>query len=248
MRGPYASKPIDEVVAEAEELAADGVRELVLIAQDTTFYGMDIDGQPQLADLLRRLDEIEGLAWIRLMYLYPGHITDELIEVIASGEKMLPYLDIPLQHINDEVLQRMRRRVGRDETLRLLDRLRGRIDSLVLRTTLMTGFPGETEEQFEELLEFVQTAAVRAARRVSPICNEPGTPAASLDGHLPEDVKKTRLDRLMTVQQEIAMAWNASQVGRRLDVLIDRCDFAEGHMPMSGEAMPMPPKWTDKST
>jgi ribosomal protein S12 methylthiotransferase len=228
MRGPYASKPIDEVVAEAEELAADGVRELVLIAQDTTFYGIDIDGQPQLAALLRRLEEIKRLAWIRLMYLYPGHITDELIEVIAAGGKVLPYLDIPLQHINDEVLQRMRRRVGRDETLRLLERLRGRIDSLVLRTTLMTGFPGETRQQFEELLDFVRQ---QRFERLGAFAygNEPGTPAASLDGHVSEDVKMARLDQLMTVQQEIALAWNASQVGKRLDVLIDRCISPKEH-------------------
>ena len=110
MRGPYASKPIDEAVAEAEELAADGVRELVLVAQDTTFYGLDTDGRPRLAELLRRLEDVDGLAWIRLMYLYPMHITDELIEVVAGGRKIVPYLDLPLQHISDEVLRRMRRR------------------------------------------------------------------------------------------------------------------------------------------
>jgi ribosomal protein S12 methylthiotransferase len=226
MRGPYASKPIDEVVAEAEELAADGVRELVLVAQDTTFYGLDTDGRPRLAELLRRLEEIDGLAWIRLMYLYPAHVTDELVDVIASGRKILPYLDVPLQHINDEVLQRMRRRVGRRETEQLLDRLRGRVDSLVLRTTLMTGFPGETKEQFEELLDFVKR---RRFERLGAFvyCYEPGTPAAELDGHLPEEVKQARRDRLMAVQQEIAFAWNASQVGRRLDVMIDRCISAD---------------------
>ena len=156
MRGPYASKPIEHVVAEAEELAADGVRELVLVAQDTTFYGLDSDGQPRLAELLRRLEAVEGLAWIRLMYLYPMYVTDELIEVLAGGGKVLPYLDLPLQHVNDEVLRRMRRRVDRQQIEQLLDRLRQRIDALVLRTTLMTGFPGETEEQFAELLDFLR--------------------------------------------------------------------------------------------
>jgi ribosomal protein S12 methylthiotransferase len=222
MRGPYASKPIEEVVAEAEELAADGVRELVLVAQDTTFYGLDVDGRPRLAELLRRLQEVDGLAWIRLMYLYPAHVTDELIEVIASGRKILPYLDIPLQHISDKVLQRMRRRVGRQETEQLLDRLRGRIDRLVLRSTLMTGFPGETEEQFAELLDFVKR---RRFERLGAFayCDEPGTPATQLDGQVPEEVKQARRDRLMAVQQEIAFAWNASQVGKSLDVVIDRC-------------------------
>jgi ribosomal protein S12 methylthiotransferase len=226
IRGPYASKPIDEAVAEAKELAADGVRELVLVAQDTTFYGLDTDGRPRLAELLRRLQEVDGLAWIRLMYLYPDHVTDELIDVIASGNKIVPYLDIPLQHINDEVLRRMRRRVGRDETERLLDRLRERIDSLVLRTTLMAGFPGETEAQFVELLDFV---ARRRFERLGAFayCNEPGTPAAELDGHLPEEVKQARRDRLMAAQQPIAFAWNASQVGKQLDVMIDRCISVE---------------------
>ena len=224
MRGPYASKPVEQVVAEAEELAADGVRELVLVAQDTTFYGLDIgldiDGRPRLAELLRRLEEVKGLAWIRLMYLYPMHITDELIDVLAGSSKILPYLDIPLQHINDEVLRRMQRRVDRRQTEELLDRLRRRIDSLVLRTTMMTGFPGETESQFEELLDFVRRRRFERLG-VFAFCNEPGTSAETLDGHLPEEVKQTRRDRLMAAQQEIAFAWNAEQVGRRRDVIID---------------------------
>jgi ribosomal protein S12 methylthiotransferase len=221
MRGPYASKPMEQVVAEAEELAADGVRELVLVAQDTTLYGVDIYGQPQLAELLRRLDQIEGLAWIRLMYLYPMHVTDELIELVSGGSKVLPYLDLPLQHINDEVLRRMGRRVSRQQTEQLLDRLRQRIGSLVLRTTLMVGFPGETEEQFEELLDFARR---RRFERLGAFtfCSEPGTPAADLDGHQSDDVKEDRRHRLMAAQQEIAFAWNTSQVGRRLDVMIDR--------------------------
>ncbi len=220
MRGPYASKPIEQVVAEAEELAADGVRELVLVAQDTTFYGLDRGGQPRLAELLRRLDTVDGLAWIRLMYLYPMHLTDELIETIAGGSRILPYLDIPLQHINDEVLRRMRRRVDRRQTEELLDRLRQRIDRLVIRTTMMTGFPGETDEQFEELSEFVRRQRFERLG-VFAFCNEPGTYAEELDGHLPEEVKQARRDRLMAEQQEIAFAWNTAQVGRKLDVLID---------------------------
>ena len=246
MRGPYASKPIEQVVAEAEELAADGVRELILVAQDTTFYGLDIYGQPRLAELLRRLDQVEGLAWIRLMYLYPMHVTDELVETIATSKKVLPYLDLPLQHINDEVLQRMRRRVGRQETEQLLDRLRQRIGGLVLRTTLMTGFPGETEEQFEELLDFVRRRRFERLG-VFAFCSEPGTPAAELDGHLPEEVEQSRRDRLMAAQQEIAFAWNAAQVGRRLDVIIDAPVSGEP-MHMSAAVTPTPPRWTGRST
>jgi len=221
MRGPYASKAVEQVVAEAEKLAADGVRELVLVAQDTTFYGIDTCGRPRLPELLRRLEEVDGLAWIRLMYLYPMHVTDELIDTVAGGSKILPYLDIPLQHVNDGVLQRMRRRVSRRQTEALLDRLRQRIDGLVLRTTLMTGFPGETEEQFGELLDFVRR---RRFERLGAFTfsNEPRTPAAELDGHLTDEVKQARRDRLMAVQQEIAFAWNTSQVGRQLDVILDR--------------------------
>ena len=221
LRGPYASKPIEQIITEAEQLAADGVRELVVIAQDTSFYGMDLYGEPRLADVLTRLERLDGLAWIRLMYLYPGHITDNLIDVLASAEKVLPYLDLPLQHINDEVLSRMRRQVSRAQTERLLDRLRRRIDSLVLRTTLMAGFPGESDQQFEELLEFVGR---RRFERLGAFAysDEPGTPAAGLDGKVSEDVKLARRGRLMAAQQKIAFAFNQSRVGRRMDVLIDR--------------------------
>jgi len=221
MRGPYRSKSIEDVVSEAEQLAGDGVRELVLVAQDTSFYGLDLDDRPRLAALLGQLDRLDGLAWIRLMYLYPMHITDELIETIASAEKVLPYLDLPLQHINDEVLRQMRRRVDRAETERLLDRLREQIDRLVLRTTLITGFPGETEEQFEELLDFVRR---RRFERLGAFayCDEPGTPAWELDGKISEEVIQSRRDRVLAAQQEIAFAWNAAQVGRRMDVLLDR--------------------------
>jgi ribosomal protein S12 methylthiotransferase len=220
MRGQYASKPIEQVIAEAEELAADGVRELILVAQDTTFYGLDIYGKPRLAELLGRLDGVEGLVWIRVMYLYPQHITDELIEVVAGGTKVLPYLDLPLQHISDRVLERMRRRIDRRQTEELLDQLRSRIGSLVLRTTLLTGFPGETEAEFEELLDFVRRRRFERLG-VFAFCNELGTPASELDDHLSEDVKHDRRDRLMAAQRDIAFAWNVGQVGRRLDVIID---------------------------
>ncbi len=221
MRGPYAEKSIEEALSEAEELIAEGVRELVLVAQDTTSYGLARNGRPRLAELLRRLDEVRGLEWIRLMYMYPLHVTDELIETIAGGEKILPYLDIPLQHINDDVLRRMRRGVGRKETENLLDRLRERIEPLVLRTTLMTGFPGETEEQFEELLEFVRRRRFERLG-VFDFRDEPGTPSAELDEQVPKAVRCTRRDRLMAAQREIAFEWNASWVGRRLEAIIDR--------------------------
>jgi ribosomal protein S12 methylthiotransferase len=221
MRGPYATKPIEQVVAEAEELAADGARELILIAQDTSFYGMELDGRPRLAELLTRLEAIEGLAWIRLMYLYPQHVGDDLIDVLAGGKKVLPYLDLPLQHCNDDILRQMRRGVTAAESRRLIDRLRGRIARLVLRTTLLAGFPGETAQQFDELLQFVRRERFERLGAFA-YSAEPGTAAAELDGALPEDVKLTRREQLLAAQQEIAFAWSRSQVGRTLDVLIDR--------------------------
>jgi ribosomal protein S12 methylthiotransferase len=220
MRGPYASKPIEQITAEARELAADGVKELILVAQDSSFYGIDLYGQPKLAELLRNLDKLDGLAWIRLMYLYPMHITDEFIQTIAESEKVLPYLDIPLQHINDDVLRRMRRRVTRSETEELLNRLRQRIDSLVLRTTLIAGFPGETEEQFQELLDFVKKQRFERLGAFA-YCEEPGTASEDLDGKLPENVKNSRHDRILAAQQEIAFSWNQAQVGRQMEVIID---------------------------
>jgi len=220
IRGSYASKPIDDVVAEAEQLAADGVRELILIAQDTTYYGVDLAGGAQLAKLLLRLNEVDGLEWIRLMYLYPMHVTDELIDVVASHRKVLPYLDLPLQHIDDQLLRRMSRGVTRAETERLIDRVRRRIEGLVLRTTLIAGFPGETQRQFEALLRFVRKRRFERLG-VFPYSPEPDTPAARLEGQLAEPVRQSRCRRLLSVQQEIAFAWNESQVGRRWEVIID---------------------------
>jgi ribosomal protein S12 methylthiotransferase len=221
MRGKHATKPMEEVVAEAEELAADGVRELVIVAQDTTYYGLDLYGEPRLAELLRRLAGVGGIEWIRLMYLYPMYFTDELVDVISAGGKIVPYLDLPLQHINETMLRRMQRRVNRAETESLLATLRRRIANLVLRTTFITGFPGETDEQFEELLSFTREQRFERLG-VFTYSLESDTPAARLPGHLPEEVKNARRDALMGAQQEIAFAWNQSQIGRRLDVLIDQ--------------------------
>jgi ribosomal protein S12 methylthiotransferase len=220
IRGKHASKPLEEVIAEARQLVRDGVRELNIVAQDTTYYGLDLYGQPRLAELLVELHEIEGLEWVRLMYLYPMHFTERLIDVLAASRKIVAYLDLPLQHINDQVLRRMNRRVDRAQTEQLIARLRERIEGLALRTTMITGFPGETEPQFEELVDFVRTQ--RFERLGAFVYSrEPGTPADRLDGHLPEKVKRARRERLLAVQQEIAFAWNASKVGRQLDVLID---------------------------
>jgi ribosomal protein S12 methylthiotransferase len=223
MRGKHVTKPMEEVLREARELAADGVRELIVVAQDTTYYGLDLYGRVRLAELLSELDRVDGLEWIRVLYAYPIHFTDELIDTLAGARKVLPYLDLPLQHISDRVLRRMQRRVRRTEIETLLAKLRAAIPGLVLRTTFITGFPGETEAEFEELCAFVREARFERAG-VFPYSLEPGTPAARLDGHLPEEVKQARRDRLMAVQQEVALAWSAAQVGRQFEVIIDGPD------------------------
>ena len=220
MRGKHVTKPIEQVLEEARELAADGVKELILVAQDTTYYGMDLYGEVRLADLLAELEQVAGIEWIRLMYLYPINFTDVLIDRIAGSSKIIPYLDMPLQHINSQVLKRMQRRINQEKTYELVEKLRSRLDNLVLRTTFVVGFPGETDEQFEELREFVK--ATRFQRMgVFPYSLEPGTPAEKLDGHLPEAVKQQRVETLMADQQSVAFAFGESLVGYELDVLLD---------------------------
>src|SRR5947209_7522638 len=216
MRGKHVTKPIEEVLREARELAADGVRELIVVAQDTTYYGLDLYGRVRLAELLRELEGVEGIEWIRILYAYPINFTDELIETLAGSEKILPYLDMPLQHVNDRVLRRMQRRVNRAATEELLARLRSSIPGLAMRTTFIVGFPGETDAEFEELAAFVgQTPFERVG--VFPYSYEPDTPATRLDGHLPEEVKLERRDRLMEMQQPVAFAWGQRQVGKELE-------------------------------
>ncbi len=220
MRGKHATKPIEEVVAEARELAADGVRELVVVAQDTTYYGLDLYGEPRLAELLRELDKVDGLDWIRLMYFYPMYIDRPLIDVIGNSQRIIPYLDIPLQHANDQMLKRMQRRVNRAETELLLEQLRAGIPDLVMRTTFITGFPGETDEQFDELFDFVREQKFERLG-VFTYSLEPDTPAAKLPDHVPEDVMNGRRDRLMAEQQSLVFNWNDGQIGRQMDVIID---------------------------
>jgi ribosomal protein S12 methylthiotransferase len=220
MRGKHASKPMEEVVAEARQLASSGVRELIIVAQDTTYYGIDIYGRPRLSELLRELDQIDGLDWIRLMYFYPMYIDDQLIETIASAERILPYIDIPLQHINDTMLRRMSRRVTREQTERLLEKLRSGIDNLSLRTTFITGFPGETDEQFDELAEFVAEQQFERLG-VFTYSFEPDTPAAQLPDQVSEAVMEERRDRLMQVQQQVAFAQNEARIGSCMDVILD---------------------------
>ena len=223
MRGKHVTKPIEEVIREAKELARDGVRELILVAQDTTYYGLDLYGKVRLAELLRELDKIDGIEWIRVLYLYPIFFNDELIETLATAKKIIPYLDMPLQHINDRTLKRMQRRVRRPEIELLLGKLRTSIPNLTMRTTFIVGFPGETEAEFDELADFVRDAKFERCG-VFVYSFEPGTPAVKLDGHLPEEIKTERRHRLMAVQQEVALAWSAAQVGKTLEVIVDGPD------------------------
>ena len=223
MRGKHVTKPIEEVIREARELAADGVRELIIVAQDTTYYGLDLYGRTRLAELLRELDKVEGIEWIRTLYAYPEHISDELIETFAGAKKVIPYLDMPLQHISDRVLKRMIRRVDRSATEKLLYRLREKWPDLAIRTTFITGFPGETEAEFEELRDFVAQFKFERVG-VFPYSLEPGTPAEKLDGHLPEEVKTARVSAVMEVQQEVAFGWAEAQVGKEHPVVIDGPD------------------------
>jgi ribosomal protein S12 methylthiotransferase len=223
MRGKHVTKPIEEVLREARELAADGVRELIVVAQDTTYYGFDLYGRTRLAELLRELNRVDGLEWIRVLYAYPEHFTDEVIDALATSSKIIPYLDMPLQHINDRILKRMLRRVDRADTEQLLGRLRTAIPNLALRTTFITGFPGETDAEYEELRQFV--ADFRFERLgVFPYSLEPGTPAEKLDGQVPEDVKQARVAGIMEVQQQVAFDWAKKQIGREHVAIVDGPD------------------------
>ena len=221
MRGKHATKPLEEVIAEARELAASGVRELNIVAQDTTYYGIDLYGEPRLVELLTELEKVEGIEWIRLMYLYPMYFGDDLIAHIAGSKKIVPYLDMPLQHINDTMLKRMQRRVNRADTEALIRKLRTSIPNLAMRTTMIAGFPGETEEQFAELLEFASQQRFERLG-VFTYSLEPDTPAARLPDHVDEATKESRRERLMQLQQQIAFDWNEAQLGQQHDVLLDR--------------------------
>jgi ribosomal protein S12 methylthiotransferase len=226
MRGKHVTKPIPTIISEAEELVRDGVRELIVVSQDTTYYGKDYYGEVRLKELIRELDQVEGLEWIRFLYAYPEHIDEELVDLLASSKRIVPYLDMPLQHANDRVLKRMQRRHNRAQTERILRILYDRWPDLEMRTTFIVGFPGETDEQFNDLEEFVKE--FRFARAgVFTYSHEEGTPAVKLDGHLPEEVKIERRDRLMATQQQIAFELAAAKIGQTISVIIDEVDPEE---------------------
>jgi ribosomal protein S12 methylthiotransferase len=233
IRGPVHSKHPDALVAECRELIADGARELILIGQDTTSFGADLDFAPGLAGLLRRLDaECDGARWIRLMYVYPSVLTAAMLDAIAECRRIVKYIDIPLQHINDRMLRAMGRRVNRRQTEALLAEIRRRIPGVAIRTTFIVGFPGETEGEFEELVAFVRDFGFDAAGAFQ-YSLEPETPAGRMRDQHAAAVKRERYERLMRVQQEVALAAARRRIGRTLEVVVDHERAAA---PLSGRA------------
>lgn len=223
LRGGYRSRSMEDIISEAQLLCKSGVRELILIAQDTTRYGLDIWGEYRLAGLLEELCEIDDLRWIRLHYCYPEAVTDELIDVMASQPKICRYLDMPIQHANDEILKRMGRRSDKTQISNLIDKLRIKMPDITLRTSIIVGFPGETEEQFEELLDFVRHTRFDRLG-VFAYSKEEGTPAAKLKGQIPERTKQLRRDRLMCLAQEISLQKNRQKVGSLVSVICEGYD------------------------
>ena len=220
IRGRYRSFPMEDLLDEAERLVKNGVRELILIAQETTVYGVDCYGRKALPELLKKLCQIDGLDWIRLLYCYPEEITDELIQVMKEEKKICHYLDIPIQHSEDSILKRMGRRTNREELVALINKLRREIPDIVLRTTLITGFPVETEEEFARMVDFVEKMKFNRLG-VFTYSTEEGTKAAVMEEQVPEEVKEQRRDRIMELQQEISAQTASRMVGKKMSVLIE---------------------------
>lgn len=223
IRGHFRSRQPDEVVKEAEQLAASGVKELNVIAQDTTRYGEDLFGEPYLAKLLKRLCKIDGFKWIRVLYCYPDRVTDELIDVIAEEDKIVKYIDIPLQHCNGEVLKNMNRRGNRESLTALINKIKSKIPNVIFRSTFITGFPGETEEQFEELADF---AAEIKFQRLGcfPYSKEEDTKASLMENQIEDDIKQKRADIIMEHQQSVMAEYCESLIGSDVEVLVEGYD------------------------
>ena len=220
IRGPYRSVPMEDVISEAKALADDGVKELILVAQETTLYGLDIYDRRMLPELLHELSLIEDIKWIRLLYAYPEEITDELIDEIKRNPKVCHYLDMPLQHINDDILSRMGRRTTKSEITKRIKKIREAIPDICLRTTVMTGFPGETDEAFDELIEFL--SEIRFERVGSFVFSpQEGTKAAGFDGQVDEAVAKKHMEDIMLLQRDISLSNNEALIGKTLKVFVE---------------------------
>lgn len=224
IRGPFISRPMEEILEEAEKIAKQGITELIVIAQDTTKYGIDLYGKPKLAELLKKLCKISGFKWIRFLYAYPETITDELIEVVKTEDKICKYFDIPIQHISNPVLKRMNRKSTGESIKELMKKLRMEIPDVILRTTLIVGFPGETEEDFKRLYEFVKGTRFDKLG-VFQYSKEEGTPAARLKEQIHPSTKKSRYNKIMKLQQGISKERLEEKVGKTYSVLIEAKSF-----------------------
>ncbi len=220
IRGRHRSVPIEALIEESQNLAAKGVKELIVVAQDSTFYGMDLYGERRLAQLLEGLCKVEGIEWIRLHYAYPAFFPDEVIEVMAREPKICKYLDIPFQHISDDQLKLMKRRHTRAEAEALITRLRSAIPDIAIRTTLLVGYPNESQQDYEQLVEFVSSTKFERLG-VFPYCEEEGTFSATLEDNIPEQTKSERAERIMNIQSEISLRLNQERLGKQMRVIVD---------------------------
>lgn len=224
IRGKFVSRKIEDVLEEAENLAKQGYKELIVIAQDTSKYGIDIYGESKLAELLQKLSKIDGIKWIRFLYTYPESITDELIKVVKENDKICNYFDIPIQHISDTVLKRMNRKSNGKSIRNLIEKIRKEIPNCIIRTTVMVGFPGETQEDFNELYEFIKWAKFDRMGAFA-YSKEDGTPAEKLNNHIHHNTKKARYNKIMKLQQSISDEIMKNQIGKQVEVLIEDESF-----------------------
>ncbi len=224
IRGPFVSRKMEDILDEAEMLAKKGIKEIIVIAQDTTKYGVDIYGESKLAELLEKLSKVKGIEWIRFLYSYPEGITDKLINVVSTNDKIAKYFDIPIQHISNSILKKMNRRTSKEDVTKIIEKIRKEVPDVTLRTSLIVGFPGETKENFEELLEFVKNTKFDKLGTFM-YSKEEGTPAAKLSNQIHGNTKKARYNRIMEVQQEISKEILTNKIGKTYKVLVEDMSF-----------------------
>ena len=224
IRGPFVSRKMEDILDEAEMLAKKGIKELIVIAQDTTKYGVDIYGESKLAELLEKISKVKGIEWIRFLYSYPEGITDKLINVVATNGKIAKYFDIPIQHISNPILKKMNRRTSKEDVTKIIEKIRKEVPDVTLRTSLIVGFPGETKENFEELLEFVKNTKFDKLGTFM-YSKEEGTPAAKLPDQIHGNTKKTRYNKIMEAQQEISKEILTNKIGKNYKVLVEDISF-----------------------
>ena len=229
IRGPFVSRKMEDILDEAEMLAKKGIKELIVIAQDTTKYGVDIYGESKLAELLEKLSKVKGIEWIRFLYSYPEGITDKLIEIVANNDKIAKYFDIPIQHISDPILKKMNRKTSKENIIKILEKIRNKIPNVTLRTSLIVGFPGETKENFEELLEFVKDTKFDKLGTFM-YSKEEGTPAAKLPNQIHGNTKKARYNKIMEAQQEISKQILEEKIGKTYKILVEDISFDKKYL------------------